>query len=299
VTTSASTGPGGSRKVTAEPLTIAARDGHPLASTWYRPKDHAPDRVIVVACAMAVRRGFYEPYARFLASQGLAVLTFDYRGIAGSLTGSILESRATLGDWGEQDYPAVIDHARAQFPAARIGIVGHSIGGQLIGMLDNVHHIDRICTVAAQHGYWLRYGWRRAPKLALLWYVAVPAMTHALAFFPGRRLKLGENLPKGVALDWARSCRSRHYLLDRRGKPIRRGFERFSGRVLAYSVDDDTIAPRSTVEAFHRKFVNASVELRHLAPRSFDIPEIGHIGFFSPKLKKTLWRDHAAWLAAT
>jgi predicted alpha/beta hydrolase len=283
-------------KVSAEPGTIAARDGHPLASTWYLPREHDPTRVIVVACAMAVRRGFYEPYARFLASQGLAVLTFDYRGIAGSLTGSILESRATLDDWGERDYPAVIDHARARFPAARIGVVGHSIGGQLIGMLDNTDQLDTVCTVGAQHGYWLRYG-RRAPKLALLWYVGVPVVTHALAFFPGRRLKLGENLPKGVALQWARSCRSRHYLVDRRGRPIRRGFERFSGRVLAYSIDDDAIAPRPTVEAFHRFFVNAAVEHRHLAPRSFEVDEIGHIGFFSPRLKKTLWRDHAAWLA--
>jgi len=32
-----------------------------------------PARAIVVACAMAVRRGFYEPYARFLASQGVDI----------------------------------------------------------------------------------------------------------------------------------------------------------------------------------------------------------------------------------
>jgi predicted alpha/beta hydrolase len=290
--------PAPSHKVIAVPATITARDGHPLASTLYRPRDRDPARVIIVAGAMAVRRGFYEPFGRFLASQGLAALTFDYRGIAGSLTGSIIDSRATLHDWGERDYPAVIDHARAQFPAARIGVVGHSIGGQLIGMLDNSDQIDTVCTVGAQHGYWLRYGWRRAPRLALLWYLGVPAVTHALSFFPGRRLKFGENLPKRVALQWARSCRSRHYLVDRRGRPIRRGFERFTGRVLAYSIDDDTIAPRPTVEAFHRFFVNAAVELKHLAPSSFNVDAIGHIGFFSPMLKRTLWRDHLAWLEA-
>ena len=69
------TSPGPSpRKVAAEPVTLAARDGHPLAATWYRPKEGEPERAIVVACAMAVRRGFYEPYARFLASRGASVV---------------------------------------------------------------------------------------------------------------------------------------------------------------------------------------------------------------------------------
>jgi predicted alpha/beta hydrolase len=253
--------------------------------------------VFVIACAMAVRRGFYEPYARFLAANGLGAITFDYRGIAGSLSGPIEQCRATLQDWGEHDYPAVIDAARSWFPNARLGAIGHSIGGQLIGLVDNADRLDTIVTVAAQHGYWMRYPLRQRPLLAALWYVGVPVAAWALSYFPGQRLKLGENLPKGVALDWARSCRSRHYLVDRRGNPIRRGFERFTGRVLAYSIDDDAFAPRPTVEAFHRFFTRAGVEHAHIAPAGLGVAKIGHVGWFSPLLKKTLWREHLAWLA--
>ncbi|MEZ4364425.1 MAG: alpha/beta fold hydrolase [Kofleriaceae bacterium] len=283
--------------VTATVETIAARDGAPLAATLYRAEGVAPRRVIVVACAMAVRRAFYEAYARFMASQGFAVITFDYRGIAGSLVGKIADSRATLHDWGNLDYPAVLDFARAQFPGVKIGIVGHSIGGQLVGMLQDFEQIDTVCTVAAQHGYWRRYPTKQALKFLWLWYVLFPALLLVLRYFPSQRLKFGEDLPRGVARQWGRSCKSPHYLVDDAGKPIRRGFEAFGGHVRAYYMTDDKIAPHDQVAAFHAYYVHptVTVEITKVDPAVYQKRSIGHIGFFAPKLKKTLWREHADW----
>ena len=192
----------------------------------------------------------------------------------------------------------MLDWARAQFPAAPIGLVGHSIGGQLVGMLDDFTGIDTVCTVAAQHGYWRRYPLGQALQFWLLWTVIVPIVTALWGYFPTKKLKLGEDLPTGVARGWARSCKSKHYLVDGRGRPIRRGFEAFTGHVRAYCLADDRIAPRGQVAAYHAYYQRAEVELVELAPATYQQRAIGHIGFFAPKLKATLWREHAAWWAA-
>jgi len=290
--------PAATHKVLDEKRTIAARDDFPLAATIFRPKGAEPDQVVIVTCAMAVRRGFYEPYARFLASNGCAVFTFDYRGIGGSLTEPIARSRATLRDWGEKDIPAVIDAARAEFPGKKVKLVGHSIGAQLLGMVDNVDQLDAVCTVTAQHGYWRNYPFLRAVAFAALWYLLVPIITAVLSYFPAKKLRFGEDLPKGVARGWGTFCRSPHYLVTPEGKPAHAGYEAYEGPLRVYCFADDTIAPEPLVAALHRYFTNTRAEVRHIDPKSVNARSIGHMGFFFPKFKGTLWKEQLEWLTS-
>jgi len=284
-------------KVVDEKRAIAARDGSPLAATVFRPKDEEPSLVVIVACAMAVRRGFYEPYARFLAANGCAVYTFDYRGIGGSLTEPIAKSTATLRDWGEKDIPAVIDAARADFPGKKVKLVGHSVGAQLLGLVDNTAELDAVCTVTAQLGYWRLYPLLQSLAFALLWYLVVPVVTAALSYFPAKKLRFGEDLPKGVARGWAAFCRSPYYLVSPDGAPIRAGYEAFKGPLLVYSFGDDKIAPKRLVARLNGLFIHAEApEHRDVAPTSVGARSIGHMGFFFPKFKQTLWKEQLAWL---
>lgn len=285
-------------KVIASARSIAARDGVPLAASLYLPGNRPPERAVIVGCATAVRRGFYEPYARYLATQGCATLTFDYRGIGGSLHGPVREIAATIRDWGERDYPAVVDAMAEWFPGVPLHLVGHSVGGQLLGLLDNHHRIASACTVAAQHGYWRLYPWRQGLRYALLWYGVMPALARTLAYFPSKRFKLGEDLPRGVALQWARWARSPHYMVDDDGNALRTGFDGYRGPVLAYSFADDVRAPERCVRALHEKFTRSSVEFRHVDPGSLGVEHIGHVGFFRAQFKHTLWKASLAWLRA-
>ncbi|MBX3191030.1 MAG: alpha/beta fold hydrolase [Labilithrix sp.] len=282
-------------RVSEHKTVIQARDGHPLAASVFAVEDEEPERVVIIAAATAVRRGFYEPYARYVAANGCAAITFDYRGIGGSLTKPIAEANATIRDWGEKDYPAIIDWAAARFPGRKISIVGHSVGGQLVGVLDNVDRIDSVCTVAAQNGYFRLYPWRQAIAYGLLWHV-MPLVARVLSYFPAKRLKLGEDLPKGVALEWARFCRNPLYMIAPDGAPLQKGFEAYEGRVLAYSIDDDLRAPRACVRVLHDRFAKAKVEGRHVAPRELGAKSIGHVGFFFGKFKHSLWRESLEWL---
>ncbi len=273
----------------AKNLTVPARDGVPLAVTVYEPGNTVPERVVIVAPATAVRKSFYEPYARWLASQGCVAITFDYRGIGGSLHGAIEHVNATIRDWGEKDYAAIVDWARATYGRQKLCVVGHSVGGQLVGILDNAHEIDAVCTVAAQNGFYKRYPLREAITYGLLWHV-MPLITRLFGYFPAKRWKLGENLPKGVALEWARFCKNPDYMIDENGTPLRAGFEKYEGRVLAYSFADDARAPKSCVELLHSLFTKARVEHRHVTY------PVGHVGFFFAKYKHTLWQESLEFL---
>ena len=280
--------------VVATPTTTKARDGWPLACTTFSPKAREPERVVIVACAMGIRRGFYEPYARFLAANGCTAITFDYRGIGGSRTRPLREVAATMRDWAERDLAAVIDAAGTN--DVKVQIVGHSIGGQFTGLLDNHERVGAICTVAAQHGYWRLYPPRDAVRLGLLWHVVVPGLSRGLGHFPGKRFGFSEDLPKGVALEWARWARHPDYMVDRKGRPLRCGFSSYRGPIRAYSFADDDRAPERCVRALHELFASAAVEYRHVEPVGGK--SIGHVGFFRSTFKRTLWRESLDWLRA-
>lgn len=280
-------------KATTE--TIEARDGHELVATIYVPSEGEPERVVIVAAATGVKQAFYEPYARFLAGNRCAVVTFDYRGIGKSLKTKITEVDATIRDWGQKDYPAVVDFAKKKFPGKKLQIVGHSVGGQLVGMLDNVDEVDAVITVAAQHGYHWRYPLKDALVFGLLWWILMPLLSVLFGYFPSRKFGLGENLPKGAALEWARFCRSKDYFITPDGTPIRTGFEKYTGPLRAYDFADDDRAPEICVKALHAYFTKTTVDHRHVDPKEVG-HRVGHVGFFLAKFKESLWRESLEWL---
>jgi predicted alpha/beta hydrolase len=282
-------------KVDADKAELVVADGTKLAATWFSPRGAMPERTVVIGCAIGVRRGYYEPFARFLAQQGCAALTFDYRGVGGSLDGELAMSRATISDWGELDLAGAIDAAAARFPG-KVHVVGHSIGGQLLGVIGNARKLTSAVTVAAQHGYWLAYPWRQALTFGTLWYLRVPYLCAKHGYFPGKQFGIGEDLPAGVAREWGRFCTSRHYIVDRDGKPRRDVFRSFRAPVLAWSVDDDPIAPEHRVRALHALFARTTVEHRHVVPRAVGVKAIGHVGWFVAAFKRTLWRDSLEWM---
>src|SRR3954468_20862539 len=64
--------------------TIVTDDGISLGATVWDPAGRPRHRVVVVASATGVLRGYYTAFASWLAGQGFAVVTFDYRGMGDS-----------------------------------------------------------------------------------------------------------------------------------------------------------------------------------------------------------------------
>ena len=274
---------------------LRARDGYALAGTVYTPEASAPPTV-VIASATAVRRRYYDAFAQFLAARGFRVLTFDYRGIGDSRPPRLRGFPAVMHEWGELDLAAVVDGAAEQWPNAPLLLVGHSVGGQLVGFVDAVDKLQAVVSVGAQSGYWRH--WPRGPKalrMALNWYALIPGVSRAAGYVPGF-LGIGEDLPAGVALEWAAWGRRPHYLLD--GHPERAvRFARYRGPWRAYSVSDDPYAPRAAVDALLAFYTGAQIEHIHLRPAELGVPAVGHFGFFRERFRDSLWTDTAQWLA--
>src|SRR5205085_6589798 len=111
--------------------------------------------------------------------------------------------------------------------------------------------------------------------MAAVWYGVVPGVTRAVGYLPGA-LGIGEDLPAGVALEWAHWCRTPGYMVG--DHEVRRaGFARVTAPLLSFSFHDDPYAPRAAVDALLALYVNAKVERRFLRR---DEGRFGHFGFF-------------------
>jgi predicted alpha/beta hydrolase len=271
---------------TAE-VRITAADGFELAASAYAAAE--PVAAVVVAPATGVRRRLYEPMARFLAERGLAVVVPDWRGTGGSRPRSLRGFRATMRQWAELDLTAAIEWAEREWPGKPLVVLGHSFGGQGIGLSPAAPRLRAIVTVAAQNGWWGHWPLRLRPRYAALWNVAMPGLAHAFGYFPGRRLGFGEDLPKGVALEWAGWCRRAEYIGDWGGHGALRV------PLLAWSFADDGYAPRTAVDALHTRYSGATIERRHVTPREAGVERIEHFGFFKPGVP-ALWDQTAEWI---
>jgi predicted alpha/beta hydrolase len=167
----------------ADNINFAARDGYRLAATEFVP-DGPPSAAIMINSATAVPRRIYRGFATYLAERGFAVLTYDYRGVAGSRPESLVGFPARMRDWAALDVTAALEHARARWPDLPLAAVGHLFGGQAIGLLPNNDMISRTLMIAAQAGYWRLF---RPPEsyrvLAMM--NAGRLVTRAFGYTPG------------------------------------------------------------------------------------------------------------------
>ena len=66
-----------------------------LSATLFTPKQPAK-AAIMIGPATGIKRQFYSAFATYLCEQGFGVITFDNRGIGGSVKGSVKQSDASL-----------------------------------------------------------------------------------------------------------------------------------------------------------------------------------------------------------
>jgi predicted alpha/beta hydrolase len=113
--------------ITKQDLLVTATDGFQLAATCYQSQE-TKSIPILINSGIAIRRWFYDDFARFLAQHGFTVYTYDYRGIGDSRPASLRKFEAFAHEWGEKDTAGMIEYITAQ-QAERVVAIGHSMGG--------------------------------------------------------------------------------------------------------------------------------------------------------------------------
>ena len=286
-------------------ITLPAADGYLLGATLFLPrgtKRHA----VLINSATAVPRKIYRGFAGYLARRGYAVLTYDYRGIGGSrqksLVGynqpkSLAGFKASMADWAALDITAAVTWMRERYHDLPLAYVGHSFGGQALGLLDNNTEVSRALLIAAQAGYWkLMASPERYRVYAMLNFAGTP-LTRLLGYAPGWS-GLGEDLPKAVFEQWVSWVMSPRYLFDDPTLKALENFPRYRGALRALCLSDDPWATRPAVELLCSGFTSTTPEVLTVTPADAGVSKIGHLGFFRPEHRDTLWRGAAEWMEA-
>lgn len=152
-------------------------------------------------------------------------------------------------------------------------------------------------TVGAQYAWPGDYASDRRWSLIWKWHVVMPALAVTYGYFPGRRLGWLEDLPKGVALEWAfrrRSFEGNHPEAERAG--VLAGLEAVEAPILAVVMSDDELGTVAAVRRTLSYYRGADRTMVVLRPSNFGREAIGHFALFHDRYADTFWMQTLEWL---
>src|SRR5690606_30521268 len=122
-------------------IEIPTANDYSIAATVFDSQHHRS--VLIINSATGVKQYYYRKFSEFTAKKGITVITYDYRGISLSLNQNIKEIESNATAWAQVDMEAVLQYTRKQYPQAKITLMGHSIGGQIIGLTKSALTVDK------------------------------------------------------------------------------------------------------------------------------------------------------------
>jgi predicted alpha/beta hydrolase len=263
----------------AENVVIKAQ-GARLAGILMRPAG-PPKAAIVLHGAVGVRARYYRAFADWLVTQGYACLTYDYRDFGASASGPIRASNATLADWGLCDQPAALAALRAHVPGVPIWVIGHSLGGTMLGF-HPMEGVARVITVASGLVTLGDHPWPYRALAAWFWYGGPRALTAVMGYMPGRLTGFGPDLPAGVYRQWRAWCLRPGFWLGDQGRTLPAPDPaRVSAAMKVVAVADDDVVPPAAVWRIMTLYPQATKRQLVLRPGDFGLRKIGHIGTFA------------------
>lgn len=275
---------------------ILCEDGYRIKGEVFSAKDNGvkKDKIIIINSATAVSRNLYNNYANFLAENGFDVLTYDYRGIADSKPENLRGFKATFTDWGQKDFTAILNYVKNNFSGHTILVLGHSIGGTIIGMSKDCASVAGIINIGAQTSYYKDWG-KNKFQLYALWHIVFPMLTSIWGYFPGKIFTTTEDIPKGVIKQWNARKKNPNMIAQLTKEGHQLYYKQYQGKLLTLAIADDPIGTQKAIRRVYDLFTNAYKEIEHISAENLGVDKIGHFGFFSRKLKDTLWHRTVKW----
>ena len=261
-------------------LPLSSADGHDAVLVARIPQRPRAAALWLPALGVAARH--YLPLAEALAQRGVATFLHEWRGHGSS---SLRAGRGT--DWGYRELLA-LDLAASEAAMAEVlpdpgiprAIGGHSLGGQLAAcrLAMSPGSAQALWLVASGAPWWrafprpLRYGLPLA-------YRFLPWLARRYGALPGRRIGFGGNEARGVIADWARTALGGRYAAAGLDVDLEAGLAAMTHEVRALVMDDDWLAPASSLRFLLTKMPGTSV-----SPLELDAQALGTRA------------DHFAWM---
>lgn len=297
--------------ITSKDVIVEALDGCPLAGTLFTA-ERTSHAAIVINSGTGVPRQFYARFARHAAAAGFTTLTYDYRGIGGSAPEDLRTSDARYRDWGQRDIPGALDWISNRFPDLPLFVIGHSTGGQQLGLAPNVDKVSAAIFITVSTGYWRGMPIPHRYVVLALMHGYVPLITRLLGYAPTKKIGWGENIPTGVVREWVAWSLEHDYMAAffDEGDPHGGGwrsppdgapfgatyFDEARFPIRAYNFTDDPISTRANVPPMLELYRRAEVETLWFTPDDLSTAEAGHFGFFRRSIGGALWDEALNWL---
>jgi len=279
----------------SDKVIITCRDGVKIIGTLFKPHQTLKGAVLI-APATGIKRQLYIKFAQYLAESGYAVLTFDNRGIGESLEGKVKHSKVSLQCWGEQDMPAALEFLMTRFPLTNYHLIGHSAGGQLIGLMNNARHISSVFNVSSSSGCLKNMTFPFTISANFFMNIVIPLSNYIFGHTKAQWFGMGEPLPKQVARQWQKWCNGQGYVKTAFGKTVYQHlYNELDMPAIWVNASDDHIANDINVADIISVFPKMQARTLTLNKENYDLDEIGHIKFFS-RNSQVLWKQTTDWL---
>ena len=134
----------------------------------------------------------------------------------------------------------------------KLFLLGHSIGGQLIGFAKSSLDLHKIVLVATQSGYWKLWKGKDQLLMWLNWHILFPILPPIFGYMPSKKISSMENLPKNVAKQWSNWGRKPNYLFDEFPES-ELFFKEIQCSMLAISIENDFYAPKRSCSLVYKQ----------------------------------------------
>lgn len=269
-------------------IEFKALDGYVLHGMFY-PAQHSAKATLLIASATGVPQQFYRRFAQYMSGLDYQVFSFDYRGIGQSAPKKLKGFRMNYLDWGHLDLAGAVEYlAKKDLP---ILMIGHSYGGQALGMLPNSNKITACYTVGTGVGWAGYMPFAERMKVGVMWNLIFPAVALRYGFIPWSKMNMGADLPLGVYQQWKKWCKnSEYFFADPEYHFLTEQYAKIKTPIYAVtSIDDEWAMPISR-NAFMKYYSQASVQYIDLIPQNMGMSSIGHMGYFRQNAEK-IWQQ--------
>lgn len=264
-----------------------AEDGYALQGNLYQAS-HAKAS-IVVASATGVPQGFYRRFAEYACAAGFDVLCFDYRGIAASAPQQLKDFEMSYLDWGRLDLTAAIDVMALR--KRDIFVVGHSYGGQALGLCSNHSLVRAMYCFGTGAGHASYMPWRERFKVNIMWNLIFPPLAAYFGYLPWQHLNMGSDLPLNVYKQWRKWCKHPHYFFaDPDLAHLHTDYAQVKTAIYAVAALDDDWALPASRHAFMQHYRQAKMNYIDIQAQDYGLKSIGHMGYFRTGAEK-IWDD--------
>ncbi len=283
-----------------EPTFIQTKDKVNLKVEIY---GHQNKTTLIINPAIGVKRKLYRDFATFMAQQDTTVVLYNYRGMEDGTKDLPPDIMLSAEAWGRVDQSAVINWVTSELKPDQLFLLGHSIGGQLLGFADSCDAVDGLVHIASQKGDYRLWPFVGRLKLILLWHVLIPWMSKGKTF-NAKKLGLGTYpWPSAAAKQWAHWGQQKDYLFNPKFGFDLKPWHQFDKPLLSLGFLDDDMAPEAAIDGLLKEFGqsvksssdNGHIEKRIIDPKLIGLKSIGHFGFFRPETQ-TLWQEIATWI---